>query len=115
MKRLAALLLFALAGCETLAEPAVVVREVPVPVPAVCIDPAHIPPEPPTVSQRFNGDAKHDLQILAPNAQALRKWGRDLQALLASCAGAPAADAEAADAADEGETATDGTPDGEAD
>lgn len=94
MKRLIALILLGLAGCKTVAEPTVVVREVPVPVPVVCLDPADIPPEPPTVSQRFNGDAKHDLQILAPNAQALRKWGQDLQALLEGCAGAAAAEDE---------------------
>lgn len=37
------------------------------------------------VGQRFNGDAKHDLQVLAPNAQALRDWGRQLRALLQAC------------------------------
>ncbi|MXO58120.1 hypothetical protein GRI89_00980 [Altererythrobacter salegens] len=59
----------------------------PPPEPAVCVDQAQIPAEPPTVAQRFNGDAKHDLQILAPNAQALRKWGQDLKALLDGCTG----------------------------
>ena len=34
------------------------------------------------VGQRFNGDAKHDLQVLAPNARALREWGQQLHALL---------------------------------
>ena len=89
MKRLLPLVALALAGCKTM-QPEVVVREVPVPV--VCVDPAAIPPEPARVSERFNGDAKHDLQILAPSAQALRKWGQELQALLEGCAGAPAED-----------------------
>jgi len=38
------------------------------------------------VGQRFNGDAKHDLQVLAPNAKALRDWGQQLRALLDGCA-----------------------------
>jgi len=38
------------------------------------------------VGQRFNGDAKHDLQVLAPNAKALREWGQHLRALLEGCA-----------------------------
>lgn len=42
------------------------------------------------VGQRFNGDAKHDLQVLAPNAKALRDWGQQLRALLDGCAPKPA-------------------------
>ena len=80
-----AALALALAGCKTLAPPPVEVREVLVPTPVTCIDPAEIPAEPPRVSRRFNGDAKHDLAILAPNAQALRKWGQDMRALLDRC------------------------------
>ena len=72
MKRLLPLAALALAGCKTMADPVVEVREVEVPTPVACIDPAEIPAEPPTIGQRFNGDAKHDLAILAPNAQALR-------------------------------------------
>jgi hypothetical protein len=37
------------------------------------------------VGQRFNGDAKHDLQVLAPNAKALRDWGQQLRALIDAC------------------------------
>lgn len=88
MKHLIALAALGLAGCKTLTEPV----EVPVPTPVACVDPSQIPPEPPTVSERFNGDAKHDLQILAPSAQALRKWGQDLRALLDNCVEAPAAE-----------------------
>lgn len=92
MKHFIAVAALGLAGCETLAEPV----EVPVPTPVACVDPAQIPPEPPTVSERFNGDAKHDLEILAPNAQALRKWGQGLRALLEACVEAPV-EAEAQD------------------
>ena len=85
-----------LAGCQT--RPAQPIDPLPPPPrPVACVDPAQIPDEPPTVGQRFNGDAKHDLQILAPNAQALRKWGQDLKALLDICAEAgppPATEAD---------------------
>jgi hypothetical protein len=80
-----AALVLALAGCKTVTEPPAKVEHVFVPTPVTCIDPAEIPAEPPTVSRRFNGDAKHDLAILAPSAQALRKWGQDMRALLDRC------------------------------
>nr|WP_166179561.1 hypothetical protein [Altererythrobacter segetis] len=63
----------------------------PTPDPVACVDPAQIPAEPPMVGQRFNGDAKHDLQVLAPNAKALRDWGQQLRTLLEGCAPKPAA------------------------
>ena len=85
MKRILPFAVVALAGCTTVAEPVVEVREVPVPTPVACVEPDAIPPEPPTVGQGFNGDAKHDLAILAPNAQALRKWGQEMRALLEQC------------------------------
>jgi len=56
---------------------------------APCVDPAQIPAEPPMVGQKFNGDAKHDLQVLAPNAKALRDWGQQLRVLLEACEPAP--------------------------
>ena len=93
MKRCLPLLVLALAACKTVPPPEVEIREVPVPTPVACLDPAEIPAEPPTVGQRFNGDAKHDLAILAPNAQALRKWGQDMRALLEKCAAAAPAEA----------------------
>jgi hypothetical protein len=99
-----AILLIALlaAGCKHAPVPPAPaeIREVLVPTPVTCVNPADIPREPPTVGQRFNGDAKHDLEILAPNARALRQWGQDLRALLEACviktpgaeaAGSPAA------------------------
>lgn len=84
MKRSLLLLVLLLAGC---AKPGVEVREVPVPTPVKCVDPERIPAEPPMVSQRFNGNARHDLEILAPNTQALRRWGQDLRTLLEMCVG----------------------------
>lgn len=77
-----------LAGCAH-KDPEIQVREVPVISPVVCVDPARIPREPPRVGRRFNGDAKHDLEILAASAQALRKWGQDMRALLQMCVGRP--------------------------
>ena len=84
------LLAVLLGGCAH-AEPAVEVREVPVittvEMPVKCVNPADIPPEPGRVAPRFNGDARHDLEILAPNAQALREWGHELRTLLEKCVG----------------------------
>lgn len=89
MRKPALLLALLLGACATQqTPPPVEVREVPVPTPVACVDPAQIPAEPPTVGQRFNGDARHDLEILAPNAQALRKWGQDLKAMLDACVAA---------------------------
>jgi hypothetical protein len=48
------------------------------------------------VGQKFNGDAKHDLQVLAPNAKALRDWGERLHTMLQACAPQPAATPAAA-------------------
>jgi hypothetical protein len=76
----------ALAGCTT-PEPQIQVQHVIVPAPVKCVDPAQIPKEPPRVSSQFNGDAKHDLAILAPSAQALREWGQEMRTLLERCVG----------------------------
>jgi len=48
------------------------------------------------VGTRFNGDARHDLQVLAPNAKALRDWGQAMHAMLEACAGAGPVPASAA-------------------
>lgn len=82
MKRALPLILL-LAGCSTMKQPEI--REVPVPTPVACVDPSEIPPEPPRVADEFNGDARHDLEVLAPNARALRQWGQELRALLENC------------------------------
>lgn len=84
MKRVL-LLAAALAGCAH--KPQAEVREVPVPTPVACVDPARIPAEPPRVARLFNGNARHDLEILAENAQALRDWGQEMRSLLEQCVG----------------------------
>ena len=95
MKRALLLLGALVAGCAHKQE--VVIREVPVPTPVTCVDPARIPPEPPRVAQQFNGNARHDLQILAENATDLREWGQEMRTLLEMCVGkAPPAEAEPA-------------------
>ena len=76
----------ALAGCTT-PEPQIQVQHAIVPAPVKCVDPTQIPKEPPRVSSQFNGDAKHDLEILAPSAQALREWGQQMRTLLERCVG----------------------------
>jgi hypothetical protein len=85
VKRALLLVAVGLAGCTH--KPEVVVREIPVPTPVTCVDPRRIPAEPPRVAQRFNGDAKHDLVILAKNAQDLRAWGQEMRCLLEMCVG----------------------------
>ncbi len=85
MKR-SLLLVAVLAGC-THREPEVQIREVPVPTPVACVDPQQIPEEPPRVAQLFNGNARHDLVILAENAQQLRTWGQNMRSLLEMCVG----------------------------
>ena len=84
MKRSLLLLAALVGGCAHKQE--VEIREVPVPTPVACVEPGQIPAEPPRVSQRFNGNARHDLQILAENAQDLRAWGQELHTLLEGCA-----------------------------
>ena len=84
MKRVL-LLAAALAGCAH--KPEAQVREVPVPTPVTCVNPADIPAEPPRVTRQFNGNARHDLEILAGSAQALRRWGQDMRSLLEQCVG----------------------------
>jgi hypothetical protein len=63
-------------------EPGIEVRTVNVPTPVPCVDPAKVPAEPAQVGDRLNGDAVHDLGIVAPSAIELRKWGRSLRALI---------------------------------
>lgn len=70
-----------LAGCAH-NEPAIEVRTVPVPTPVPCIEASQIPAEPAQVGDRLTGDAVTDFGIVAPNALELRKWGRELMALI---------------------------------
>jgi hypothetical protein len=88
-------LIVLLGGCSAVQQHAQPVAAAPPPVIVACVDAAQIPPEPPMVGSKFNGDAKHDLQVLAPNARALREWGEQMHAMLQNCAARPAA-AEAA-------------------
>ena len=83
------LLIVLLGGCTTMQKHPVAAAPPPA-AQAACVDPANVPAEPPTVGQKFNGDAKHDLQILAPNALALRQWGEKLRGLLEPCLHTPA-------------------------
>ena len=90
MKR-ALVLTLLLGGCAAFHRPAAVAAvPPPKPDPVACVDRTQIPAEPPMVGQKFNGDAKHDLQVLAPNAKALRDWGQKLRTLLEECAPTPA-------------------------
>lgn len=84
MKRALLLLAVLVAGC---AHKPAEIREVPVPTPVTCVDRNRIPAEPPRVAQRFTGNAKRDLEILAENAQALRRWGQEMRSLLEQCVG----------------------------
>lgn len=86
MKRLTPLAILLLGGCAAWQKhPVAAAPPAPTPPQAACVDPSRVPAEPPMVGQKFNGDAKHDLQILAPNALALRQWGEKLRALLEPC------------------------------
>ena len=88
MKR-ALFLLVLVAGCAH--QPEVEIREVAVPTPVTCVDPARIPAEPPRVARRLTGNARRDLEIVAESAQDLRAWGEEMRALLEMCVGkAPA-------------------------
>ena len=80
-----------LGGCAGLQPHPAAVAATPPVARAACVDPGQIPAEPPMVGSKFNGDAKHDLQVLAPNAKALRDWGEQLHTLLQGCASKAAA------------------------
>jgi hypothetical protein len=88
VRRLSPLALLLLGGCAALRPHPQAAATVPPPaaVPTPCVDAAAIPAEPPMVGSKFNGDAKHDLQVLAPNAKALREWGEQMHAMLQGCA-----------------------------
>lgn len=80
-KILSLALVAALAGCSH-NEPGIEVRTVSVPTPVPCVDADQVPDEPARVRNQLNGNAQHDLGIIAPSALELRKWGRDLRALI---------------------------------
>ena len=78
-------LAFWLSACATTQPVGIEVRTVEVPVPVACVDPATIPAEPPKIGNQLTGDARVDLLIVAESALGLRKWGQELNALLAGC------------------------------
>jgi hypothetical protein len=78
--------LFALSACQT-TQPGIEVREVEVPVPVRCVDPADVPAEPPRIGDELTGNAVVDLSIVAASALELRKWGQEMAALLRGCGG----------------------------
>jgi hypothetical protein len=90
VRRIGVLAALLLGGCAALhGPPKAAVAPPPPPVRVACVDAGEIPAEPPMVGTKFNGDAKHDLQVLAPNAVALRQWGQELRTLLEKCAPPP--------------------------
>ena len=85
---------FAAAGCTaTTPPPAVEVRtiEVKVPVPVACLTAeqmnALIAREPARVNAQLNGDARHDLDLVAASAIRLRAYAGELRAALKACTG----------------------------
>lgn len=74
-----------LASCATVPPPEskVVTKNIYVPVPVKCVDPASIPPEPGTVAMPI--DARLAADLAASQARDLRKWGRGLMALIGPC------------------------------
>lgn len=83
MRKTALLMITALglAACSH-NEPGIEVRTVNVPTPVPCVKASDVPAEPEQVGDQLNGDAVHDLGVVAPSALELRKWGRSLRALI---------------------------------
>lgn len=73
-----------LASCAT-TQPAVELRTVEIPTPVPCLHEDQIPLEPGKVGSMLNGNAAHDLPIVAASALELRKWGGELMALVQGC------------------------------
>jgi hypothetical protein len=73
--------LLALTACATDQQGVRVVLQ-PTPVPVACVDASQVPAEPPQVGDQLNGDARHDLGIVAPSALELRAYARTLRALI---------------------------------
>lgn len=64
-------------------------RIVRVPVSTPCISRDQIPPDPDrNISSRFNGNAEHDISIIAANLIRWREHGEMLRGLLEECSGA---------------------------
>ena len=80
MKRLVILAACALAGCATTPAPKIVTRDVFIPTPVRCVDPAKIPSEP--AETALSIDARQAADQASRQAKLLRAWGRELRALI---------------------------------
>jgi hypothetical protein len=67
----------------------VVLTKVLVPVPVACVDPKDIPTVPPLVGSKVNGNAAHDLLLVAPEAVDLRVALTKAVTLLDGCSAKP--------------------------
>jgi hypothetical protein len=84
MRRLILASLLALTSCApNCPPPKVVTQTVLTPVAVRCIDPAILPAEPPTITLPI--DARLAADLAASQAKDLRKWGRELQAIIGPC------------------------------
>ena len=80
--------LLLLSACKTTPGPVEVrVQRVLVPISQPCIKPSQIPKAPPRIGDQLNGDAQHDLNLVAASAVRLRAYGDVLLALLVACEG----------------------------
>lgn len=90
---LASISLFLAACAATTPPPAVEVRVVEkvVPLPVTCITAEQyrelIAREPARVNAQLNGDARHDLDLVAASAIRLRAYAGELRAALKACTG----------------------------
>lgn len=82
-----------LQACATTQQPAIQVREVPVPVPQPCLTKEELEEdkfqEPPLVGDQLGRTpeaAEQDRDILGASAQLLRAWGKELFAAHEGCA-----------------------------
>lgn len=54
-------------------------------VPTPCLAAGEVPPAPAPVGATLNGDARHDIDLLAAAMLRMRVWQREVEALLAAC------------------------------
>jgi len=80
MRRLAIASFLALTGCATTLAPKIVTRDVFIPTPQRCVDPAKIPNEP--AETVLSIDARQAADQASRQAKLLRAWGRELRALI---------------------------------
>jgi hypothetical protein len=78
----------ALAACSTTPTARPVVEKIVTvekPIPVACVDKSKVPVEPKHVAGDLNGQAVHDLDVIAASAIELRGWGETLAALIGPC------------------------------